>query len=391
MPHNVHRAHLFASVQADSHGKGRRLVQHERAARVSRFRCPEALAGWQTSRCYSDSGYELHTDAAFVDLAPSCDAKTGKPPWQSRANRTSPVRCAKTTMRGDHEVAGQGPLGTLRADRFHVVKALQTRVSWTAMCGWCSIPSTPRSPEELEESMKLRLWLSLRACHRSPPAALAQPPPAPASNAAPQAAKPAKPAKRQAGRRLLDRLGSHNSNAPINVSSDNFVGDLATQNRHLYRQCDRHPGRHAAAGRPGEGERRSRQADAHRSHRQGGGERHRTAPARATMDFTKWAPHYHDDRPRRAHQGKGRDARHKTGDGYEHQSCASLCARHARQSRAGAVHSAAAARTATEQRSQRPRADKTEPESLPRAADHRSRAPGTTTPADAAQIAFTLP
>ena len=44
---------------------------------------------------YSDSGYELHTDGADVDL------KTG-------------------LMRGPNPVTGQGPLGTLRADRFTV-------------------------------------------------------------------------------------------------------------------------------------------------------------------------------------------------------------------------------------------------------------------------------
>ncbi len=44
---------------------------------------------------YSDSGYELHTDSARVDLG-------------------------KGIMRGDNAVTGHGPLGTLRADRFTV-------------------------------------------------------------------------------------------------------------------------------------------------------------------------------------------------------------------------------------------------------------------------------
>ena len=44
---------------------------------------------------YSDSGYELHTDNAHVDLA-------------------------KGIMRGDDAVTGHGPIGTLRADGFSV-------------------------------------------------------------------------------------------------------------------------------------------------------------------------------------------------------------------------------------------------------------------------------
>ena len=44
---------------------------------------------------YSDSGYELHSSSAAVDLD-------------------------KSVMRGDHPVSGQGPLGTLRADRFFI-------------------------------------------------------------------------------------------------------------------------------------------------------------------------------------------------------------------------------------------------------------------------------
>ena len=69
---------------------------------------------------FTDSGYELHTDVAFVDLAPSCNAVAGKR-RPSRAGKPPP-RCAKTTVRGDHVVTGQGPLGTLRADRFRIEK-----------------------------------------------------------------------------------------------------------------------------------------------------------------------------------------------------------------------------------------------------------------------------
>jgi lipopolysaccharide export system protein LptC len=43
---------------------------------------------------YSDSGYALHSQAASVDLN-------------------------KWTVQGNSEVTGQGPMGTLRADRFH--------------------------------------------------------------------------------------------------------------------------------------------------------------------------------------------------------------------------------------------------------------------------------
>ncbi|HEX3653159.1 MAG TPA: LptA/OstA family protein [Rhizomicrobium sp.] len=42
-------------------------------------------------------------------------------------------------------------------------------------------------------------------------------------------AKPTKPAKTDNNGSAVNLFGSHNSNAPINVSSDNFVGDLATK------------------------------------------------------------------------------------------------------------------------------------------------------------------
>jgi lipopolysaccharide export system protein LptA len=50
---------------------------------------------------------------------------------------------------------------------------------------------------------------------------------APAAASAQQPTKKAQPKKQQGATDL--GLGSHDSNAPINVSSDNFVGDLATK------------------------------------------------------------------------------------------------------------------------------------------------------------------
>lgn len=76
--------------------------------------------------------------------------------------------------------------------------------------------------------MKTALWLSL-VLATAAPAALAQPATSTSTKAAPKAGKPAKPAKPQSGAGGVDLLGSHNSNAPINISSDNFVGDLASK------------------------------------------------------------------------------------------------------------------------------------------------------------------
>ncbi|HEY4115149.1 MAG TPA: hypothetical protein VGM17_13930 [Rhizomicrobium sp.] len=70
---------------------------------------------------YSDSGYELHTKSAFVDLAAACDPVTGKAP-SAKPGRPAP-RCTKTAVRGDQTVVGHGPVGKLRADRFHIEKA----------------------------------------------------------------------------------------------------------------------------------------------------------------------------------------------------------------------------------------------------------------------------
>jgi lipopolysaccharide export system protein LptA len=70
--------------------------------------------------------------------------------------------------------------------------------------------------------MKRALCLSVLMVLAAP-VALAQ---AAATSTAP---KQAKAAAKQSGSTAPDLLGSHNSNAPINVSADNFVGDLATK------------------------------------------------------------------------------------------------------------------------------------------------------------------
>ncbi len=81
--------------------------------------------------------------------------------------------------------------------------------------------------------MKIAIALSvLLAC---PVSALAQTPSAPpaknnaAKSDSAKAAKTEKTAKTGSNGSGVNLLGSHNSNAPINVSSDNFVGDLATK------------------------------------------------------------------------------------------------------------------------------------------------------------------
>lgn len=116
--HNVHRARL-ANVQADL--TARDGAWYDMSAPTG-FLDSDAQKLWLNGKValFSDSGYELHTDAAFVDLAPPCDPKTGK---ASIGKGGKPrARCARTTVRGDHVVTGQGPLGTLKADRFHIEK-----------------------------------------------------------------------------------------------------------------------------------------------------------------------------------------------------------------------------------------------------------------------------
>lgn len=120
-PKNIHHAHLF-NVQADLTAKDGAWYNMNSPRG---YLDTDAQKLWLVGplAMYSDSGYELHTSAAFVDLAPSCDPKTGKPMTTKPAKPGKlSQRCAATTIRGDREVTGIGPLGTLRADRFHVVK-----------------------------------------------------------------------------------------------------------------------------------------------------------------------------------------------------------------------------------------------------------------------------
>jgi lipopolysaccharide export system protein LptC len=120
-PHNVHHAHLSA-VEADLTAKDGAWYNINA---LRGFLDSDAQKLWLNGKLalFSDSGYELHTDSAFVDLAPSCDPKTGKPSSAKPLKPGKPApRCAKTTIRGNREVTGQGPLGTLRADSFHIEK-----------------------------------------------------------------------------------------------------------------------------------------------------------------------------------------------------------------------------------------------------------------------------
>lgn len=75
--------------------------------------------------------------------------------------------------------------------------------------------------------MKSAIWLSLILVVSAAPALAQQQQP---QAAVPKSAQ-AKPSKKSAPANggATDLLGSHNSNAPINVSSDNFVGDLASK------------------------------------------------------------------------------------------------------------------------------------------------------------------
>ncbi len=121
-PHDIHRARL-SNVEADL--TARDGAWYNMSAPRG-FLDSQAQKLWLNGNIalFSDSGYELHTDAAFVDLAPTCDPKTGKPMSDKAAKPGKPPpRCARTSVRGDHQVTGQGPLGSLRADRFHIEKA----------------------------------------------------------------------------------------------------------------------------------------------------------------------------------------------------------------------------------------------------------------------------
>lgn len=121
-PHNVHHAHL-SRVEADLTAKDGAWYNMNAP---TGFLDSDTQKLWLNGKLalFSDSGYELHTDSAFVDLAPSCDPKTGRPVSVKTVRSGKPApRCAKTTIRGNREVTGQGPLGTLRADTFHIEKA----------------------------------------------------------------------------------------------------------------------------------------------------------------------------------------------------------------------------------------------------------------------------
>jgi lipopolysaccharide export system protein LptC len=115
---NIHHAHLF-NVEADMTAKDGAWY-NMRAPRGYLDSQAEKLWLSGSLALFSDSGYELHTDAAFVDLAPACDAQGQPPP--GKPGKPKP-RCSAVTVRGNHEVTGQGPFGTMRADRFHIVKA----------------------------------------------------------------------------------------------------------------------------------------------------------------------------------------------------------------------------------------------------------------------------
>jgi len=120
-PHNIRHARLF-NVEADLSAKDGAWYNMN-APRG--FLESDTQKLWLSGKLslYSDSGYELHTEAAMVDLAASCDPNTGRPVIEKIRPGKPPRRCALTTIRGEKEVTGQGPFGTLRADKFHLEKA----------------------------------------------------------------------------------------------------------------------------------------------------------------------------------------------------------------------------------------------------------------------------
>ena len=117
--HHTHRATL-ARVQADLSEKSGAWYTLSAPHGVLDTDA-QKLSLNQNVSLYSDSGYELHTQAAFIDLAQACDPVTGKPP-PPRGGKPA-MRCARTTVRGDHTVTGHGPMGNVRADRFRIEKA----------------------------------------------------------------------------------------------------------------------------------------------------------------------------------------------------------------------------------------------------------------------------
>jgi len=120
-PHNVHRARLF-NVEADTTTKDKAWI-NTRSPRG--YLDSDANKLWlnQAVSLFTDSGYEVHTDKVFVDLAPACLA-SGASPSPPHQGKPAP-RCSTTTVRGDDPVRGQGPLGIFRADRFRIEKGNQ--------------------------------------------------------------------------------------------------------------------------------------------------------------------------------------------------------------------------------------------------------------------------
>ena len=117
-PRNVHRARLF-NVEADTTTKDKTWIN----ARSPRgFLDSDANKLWlnEDVSLFTDSGYEVHTKTAFIDMAPAC-LPSGAPPSPPRKGKPPP-RCATTSVRGDVPVSGHGPLGTFRADRFRIEK-----------------------------------------------------------------------------------------------------------------------------------------------------------------------------------------------------------------------------------------------------------------------------
>ena len=97
--HNIHHAHL-SNVEADLTAKDGAWYNMNAP---SGFLDSDAQKLWLNGKLalFSDAGYELHTDAAFVDLAPSCDPKTGRPMSAKPPAPTEPdvVHAAATKTR----------------------------------------------------------------------------------------------------------------------------------------------------------------------------------------------------------------------------------------------------------------------------------------------------
>lgn len=77
--------------------------------------------------------------------------------------------------------------------------------------------------------MKIAIGLSILLAFTAPAVAQTSAPGAASDSASAKPAKPPKAAKTGNNGSTVNMFGSHNSNAPINVSSDSFVGDLASK------------------------------------------------------------------------------------------------------------------------------------------------------------------